>query len=492
MIIMARLKRIRDERIKKLNKLRSLGIDPFPGKLSPPTISIGKLVENFDELIEKGERQNIVGRIMSIRQHGGVSFIDVEQEGKRMQIFFERRSLKGKEKSYDLFLELIDNGDFVGFLGNPFYTKKGEPSLKASDWQLLTKAVRPLPAKWHGLKDKEERFRRRYLDLLINKEARSRVLTRSKLVGLLRSFFIEKGFIEMDTPVLQSVAGGALAHPFETYLEALDMKLYLRIAPELYLKRLLVSGFGKVFELGKNFRNEGMDATHNPEFMMLEAYWAYHNYSDFMELTEELFDKLVHSLTGKNKISYNKQEIVFKKKWPRVEFEELLRQHCGIDFQSSAADLKKAAQRFNLIINKKMSKAAGYDALFKKVCRNKLYQPTFVIGHPRQLSPLAKADPEKDNRMERFQVIIAGMEMANGFTELNDPFDQAERFRDQVQLAKKGEEAHPYDQSFIDALEYGMPPATGVGYGVERIAALFTDSPTLREVIPFPLMRPKG
>ena len=433
---MDNLEEIRKIRMQKLENLKKAGIDSYPAIVSR-TNTNAEALENFKEL--EDEKITLVGRIRSIREHGGSTFSHIEDGSAQIQIYLKKDEIG--EKEYDLFLNNIDLGDFVEVTGKLFETKKGEKTLKVDKWKILTKSLLPLPSEWYGLEDIEERFRKRYLDLVLNKEVRDKFVKRSEIVGKIRKFLDENGFIEVETPMLQTMAGGAKAKPFKTHLNALDMDLYLRIAPELYLKRLLVGGFEKVYELSRNFRNEGMDREHNPEFTMLEFYAAYWNYEIMMDFTE----KLLQSLDSK----------MFKGKFKRVEYSDVVKDEDEKEFFS------------------------------------KIKEPTFVINHPIEISPLAKKIDNK--RTARFQLIVNGMEIANAFSELNDPLDQAERFKAQ-EIERKGgnEEAHQYDKDFVEALEYGMPPASGIGIGIDRLVTLLTNSKTLREIILFPTMKPKN
>lgn len=433
---MDNLEEIRKIRMQKLENLKKAGIDSYPAVVSRTNTNVEAL-ERFKELENK--KITLVGRIRSIREHGGSTFSHIEDGSAQVQIYLKKDEIG--EKEYDLFLNNIDLGDFVEVTGKLFETKKGEKTLKVDNWKILTKSLLPLPSEWYGLEDVEERFRKRYLDLVLNKEVRDKFVKRSEIVSKIRKFLDENGFIEVETPTLQNMAGGAKAKPFKTHLNALDIDLYLRIAPELYLKRLLVGGFEKVYELGRNFRNEGMDREHNPEFTMLEFYAAYWNYEIMMDFTE----KLLQSLDKK----------IFAGKFKKVEYDKIVKD-----------DNEKEAF-------------------------GRIKEPTFVINHPVEISPLAKKIDSK--RTARFQLIVNGMEIANAFSELNDPLDQAERFRAQ-EIERKGgdEEAHQYDEDFVEALEYGMPPASGIGIGIDRLVTLLTNSKTLREIILFPTMKPKN
>lgn len=435
---MSNREKIRRNRLKKLRNLEKAGFNPYPAKVLR-THSNQEALDKFNQLSRGRKKIFLVGRIRSIREHGGSSFCHIEDSTTQIQIYLKQDKI-GK-KDYQLFLNNIDIGDFVEVSGVLFKTKKGEKTLEVSKWRVITKSLLPLPEQWFGLKDVEERFRKRYLDLILNKEIREKFKKRSEIIRKIRQFLEKNGFLEVETPELQTLAGGAKARPFKTRLNALNMDLYLRIAPELYLKRLLVGGFEKIYEMGKSFRNEGMDREHNPEFTMLEFYAAYWDYNKMMDFTE----KLLKSLDRK----------VFKGKFKKVEY----------------------------------SKAIKGD---EKEAFTKIKQATFVINHPTEISPLSKKLEKNPKKVERFQLIVNGLEIANGFSEINDPIDQQERFKAQEVRRKKGDkEAHQYDKEFIEALEYGMPPAAGIGIGIDRLVVLLTGSRTLREAILFPTMRPK-
>lgn len=432
------LEDIKKTRLEKLANLKKVGINPYPAEVLR-THTNKEALDDFKKLTNK--KIILVGRIRSIREHGGSTFCHIEDGSAQIQIYFKKDEVG--DKQYKLFLENIDIGDFIEVSGKLFLTKKGEKTLLVSKWRILTKSLMPLPSEWYGLEDAEERFRKRYLDLVLNKEIKEKFIKRSEIITKIRKFLDENEFLEVETPMLQTMAGGTIARPFKTHLNALDMDLYLRIAPELYLKRLLVAGFERVYELGRNFRNEGMDREHNPEFTMLEFYAAYWDYKQMMDFTE----KLLKSLDNK----------IFKGKFKRVEYDKIV----------GKKDVKEVF------------------AVIK--------EPTFVIHYPVEISPLAKKLDNNPKKVARFQLIANGLEVANGWSEINNPIDQAERFKVQEVERKKGsDEAHQYDKDFIEALEYGMPPAAGIGIGIDRLAVLLTNSKTLREIILFPTMKPKN
>ncbi len=484
------IEEIINERKQKLKKIEAIFEKAFP-LYSKKTFSIADFLKNFKKLERKKEEIFLVGRIMAQRIHGKICFLDLEEEGEKVQLVVAED--KVGEISYQNFLDLVDIGDIVQVRGIAFTTKRGEKSLQVLGWKILAKSLRPLPEKWHGLKDVEERYRKRYLDLIFNKEVRKKFVLRAKIISEIRKFLEKEGFLEVETPILQTVYGGGRAKPFETYLNALDLKLYLRIAPELYLKRLLVGGFEKVFEIGKCFRNEGMDRFHNPDFTVLEFYWAFADYKMLMKLTERMLTQLIRKLFKKQKIIYQGKEINFKTPFERVEFDALFRRETKLDYDSvNKETLLKKAKEFKLEINKNLPKFEIADEIFKKVIRPKIWNPTFVIHYPLGFQVLAKALENRPERLANFQLIVAGIELANAFSELNDPIEQRKRFQEQQKLKKEGfEEAHPFDEDFLEALEYGMPPAAGFGMGIDRLVMLLTDSYSLREAILFPTMKPK-
>jgi len=478
------------ERKRKLKKIESLFGKAFP-LYSKKTHSVVEFLQKFKKLEKTKEEVFLVGRIIAQRIHGKISFLDLEEEGEKIQLVVAQD--KVGECSYQNFLNLVDVGDIVQMRGTAFTTKKGEKSLEVLDWKILAKGLRPLPEKWHGLKDVEERYRKRYLDLIFNKEVRKKFILRSKIISEIRKFLEKEGFLEVETPILQTVYGGARAKPFKTHLNALNLDLYLRIAPELYLKRLLVGGFEKVFEIGKCFRNEGMDKFHNPDFTSFEFYWAYADYKEMMKLTEKMISSVVKRTFKKTKIVYQGKEINFKTPWPRVEFDALFRKETGIDYDIMNRDaLFKKAKEMDLEIEEKAPKFEIADEIFKKIIRPKIWNPTFVIHYPLGFQVLAKALENSPDRLANFQLIVAGIELVNAFSELNDPMEQRKRFEEQQKLKKEGfEEAHPFDEDFLESLEYGMPPAAGFGMGIDRLVMLLTDSYSLREAILFPTMKPK-
>ncbi|MEK7124780.1 MAG: lysine--tRNA ligase, partial [Patescibacteria group bacterium] len=470
--------------------LRKAGKDPYPAK-SWRTHDIGQVLGDFDAFA--GERRHvvIVGRVMAVREHGGATFFDIEDATGRMQALIRKDTLGDHE--YDFFQQTTDIGDFVEVGGVPFLTKKNEKTVEGDKYRMLTKSLLPLPEKWHGLQDAEDRFRKRYLDFIFNPDVRRKIELRTKVVQALRAFLDEQGFLEVETPTLQTVAGGANARPFQTKLNTLNLDVYLRIAPELFLKRLLVGGFEKVYEFARNFRNEGIDRDHNPEFSELEFYIAYKDYEWLMAFTEKMLEQVVRQARGSTTVRYKNQDIDFKGPYIRVTFNDLLEKHSGLNYDVADEDtLAAKAKELGITIEKAMTKGNIADEIYKKVARPLIIQPIFVINHPLDISPLSKKLEGDDQHVARFQLLVAGNEIINAFSELNDPLDQRERFEAQRAVAKRGsQETHPFDEDFVEALEYGMPPAAGWGLGIDRLVAILTDSHSIREVIAFPLMKPK-
>lgn len=478
------LEKIKSDRLKKLDVIKAAGINPYPAQASRLRQEISSVLEKFDDLAKTKKEVILTGRLLLIREHGGSTFADLEDGTGKIQIYLKKDELG--DKNYDFFVANFDIGDFVEVAGELFQTQKGEKTLLVKKCRILAKALNQLPDKWHGLADIEERFRRRYLDLLMNKEVKQRFRTRSEIIKNLRKFLESEGFIEVETPILQPLPGGALAKPFKTHLNALDIDLYLRVAPELYLKKLLVGSFDKVYELGRCFRNEGMDKLHNPDFTMLEFYWAYTDTEQLMELTEELFEFLVPEL----EIEYQGNKINLTAPFKRISLRDLISEHFMIDIKKAREDtLKKILIKTGEKIDGGLPKCELIDKLFKTI-RPKVIQPTFVTNHPIEMSPLAKCSETDSEEANRFQLLVGGMELINAYSELNDPQEQTKRMKEQEEHRDEGE-IQRYDQDFIEALEYGLPPAAGWGLGVDRLVMLLTDAPTVREVILFPAMRGK-
>ncbi len=486
---MSRIEEFRKKREEKLKLLKERGLSGYPIK-TERTHQIKEVLENFPKLAKEEKEVIVSGRIISLRDQGNITFISLRDFSGEMQGFISKESLG--EDDYRFFKKIFDVGDFIKLRGFPFETKRGEKSIKAIDFAMLTKSLRPLPEKWHGLQNIEERYRKRYLDLIFNKETVKAFKVRSKIVKELRNFLEEEGFMEVETPVLQPIYGGTNATPFETHHKTLDMNLYLRVAPELYLKRLLVGGWDKVFEFARCFRNEGIDRSHNPEFTMLEFYWAYADYKDMMKLTENMIERVVERIFSKKEITCQGEKLNFKTPWERVEFNHLIKKETGLDIEElNKESLRKEAEKRGIEIEKGADKGVISDEIFKKECRDKIIQPTFVIHFPKGHQPLAKS-LEDEKRLASFQLIINGWEVVNAFSELNDPLEQRRRFQEQEEMRKEGfSEAQRIDEDFLEAIEYGMPPAAGFGMGIDRIAAVLSDSSSLRDIILFPTMRPK-
>ncbi len=481
-------------RQKKLERMAKEGIDLFPHKIEK-THSVSDVVSNFsklsrEELEQKKIEVVVPGRILSIRGMGRATFFHISDSRSRLQVYL-REDLVG-ERNYQLF-SLFDLGDMIALRGSLFKTKTGELTILAESYTFLAKSLHPLPEKWHGLQDIELRYRKRYLDLIMNPEVNRIFQMRSSIVTQIRSFFDQRGYLEVETPMMHAIPGGALARPFKTYHNALGIDLYLRIAPELYLKRLVVGGFEKVYEINRSFRNEGISSEHNPEFTILEFYEAFSDYQDMMELTEELIIFLSRSVLGKEEITYGEETISLKRPWKRMKFKEAIICYSGLApsrFDDRPGTIELAS---TLAPEKKvLSYGKALDVIFDKYVKQKLIQPTFIINPPREVSPLAKASRENPEEAERFELVIGGMEIANAFSELSDPEEQRKRFEEQAEERKKGDEgAHWIDIDYIQALEYGLPPTGGEGIGIDRLVMLFADKKSIREVILFPLLRPK-
>jgi len=477
-------------RREKLNEMRGKGIEPYGGRFQR-THTARDVLNNFAALENK--HVVIAGRIMSKRGMGKASFAHIQDGTGKVQIYVRLNDV-GPE-AYELFGKL-DIGDIIGVRGAVFRTRMGEITVSAENFQILSKSLRPLPEKWHGLRDVELRYRQRYVDLIVNPEVKEVFETRSRIIRAFRNFLDRRGFLEVETPMMQTIAGGAAARPFITHHNALGIDLYLRIAPELYLKRLLVGGFEKVYEINRNFRNEGISTKHNPEFTMLELYQAYADYNDMMELTEEMISSVAVEVLGDTKIEYMETEIDLSPKWKRIPMLEAVRSYSGLDFEAikTAEEARAAVARADMGLELDAGESWGtiLNRVFEEVVEPRLIQPTFVMDYPVEISPLAKRKTENPDLTYRFELFICGREMANAFSELNDPIDQKGRFLKQVEKRKAGdEEAHMMDEDYINALEYGMPPAGGLGIGIDRLVMLLTGSPSIRDVILFPLMRPR-
>ncbi|HLS88638.1 MAG TPA: lysine--tRNA ligase [Sphingobacteriaceae bacterium] len=472
----------------RMERLAQIGQEPFGGRYER-THHAAQIVDGFDAL--EGATVKVAGRLMGLRTHGRATFAPLADFSGSIQLFFRSETMG--EEEYKGLLDTVDIGDHIGVEGVVMRTRRGEISVEVSRWQMLAKALRPLPDKWHGLKDVELRYRQRYLDLAVNPEVRDVFVARSRGLAALRRFLDERGFLEVETPMLQPIHGGAAARPFITHHNALDMTLYLRIAPELYLKRLLVGGMEKVYEVGRVFRNEGISTRHNPEFTMLELYQAYADYEDMMALTEELVSHLAVVLRGTTRIQIRGQEVDFTPPWRRLSFPDALAQYAGVAWSDLTAPegAARVADKLQLELDGPPTLAKVVDHLLDEYIQPALQQPTFLTDYPLVLSPLASRHREDPNLTYRFEAICLGMELANAFSELNDPDDQRERFMQQVAQREHDPEAHPMDEDYVRALEHGMPPAGGLGIGIDRLFMLLTDSPSIRDVILFPLLRPR-
>lgn len=473
----------------KMEALRDRGVEPFGKKFSASHYS-KEIIEGFTAL--EGKEVTIAGRLISIRTHGKAAFAHLQDYRGRIQIYI-RQDEVGPEK-YEIF-GLTDIGDFIGVVGEVFRTQKGEVTVKVKDFSYLAKALRPLPEKWHGLKDIEIRYRQRYVDLIVNEEVRQTFINRSRIISTMREILNSWGFLEVETPIMQTVAGGALARPFVTHHNALDIKLYLRIATELHLKRLLVGGLDKVYEIGRIFRNEGISTIHNPEFTSVEIYQNYADYEDMMTITENLIYQIAMKVFGTGKISFQGTELDLTPPWPRESMVEVVRKYSGVDFAQILDDQAafKAARDAGLELDQGVTWGEILYLFFEEFCEEQLLSPIFVTGFPIEVSPLAQKMQEDPRLTIRFEGFICGWEIANAFTELNDPIDQRERFEQQLAKRAAGDdEAHVMDEDFIQALEYGMPPAGGLGIGIDRMVMLLTDNVSIRDVILFPTLRPKS
>ena len=486
---------IKDRR-EKAENIRTMGVNPYPAGYNYD-ITASEAMERFGdrdaEALENiKETFSMAGRIISLRDFGKASFIHIKDMTGRIQAYIRKDRIG--EEQFKVF-KLMDIGDFIGIKGTFFRTRTGELTILADNITLLTKSMRPLPEKWHGLTDIETRYRQRYVDLIVNDNVKKVFVLRSQIIQSIRNFFTQRDFLEVETPMMQPIPGGATAKPFKTFHNALGMNLYLRVAPELYLKRLVVGGLERVFEINRNFRNEGVSVQHNPEFTMLEFYMAYASYEDLMILNEELFSYILQETLGRNVIEYQQKSIDFTPPWPRISMFDALREIGGVK-EEVLNNINTAAQ-FARSLDIALSEEDGLGKIlakiFDQIVEPELLRPTFIIGYPTEISPLSRRNDHNPDITDRFELFIAGKEIANGFTELNDPADQRERFMHQVSLRESGdEEAQFMDEDYIMALEYGLPPTAGEGIGIDRVVMLLTDSPSIRDVIFFPHMRAKG
>ncbi|OAH56798.1 MULTISPECIES: lysine--tRNA ligase [Bacillaceae] len=482
-------------RREKLQSLKDKGLDPFGGRFER-THTSEEITAQFDsfskeELEEKEAEVVIAGRIMTKRGKGKAGFAHVQDLNGQIQIYVRKDTVG--EDAYDLFT-MTDLGDIVGIKGKVFKTNVGELSVKATEYVYLTKSLRPLPDKHHGLKDIEQRYRQRYLDLMTNPESQQTFIARSRIIQSMRRYLDNNGYLEVETPMMHSIAGGAAARPFVTHHNALDMELYMRIAIELHLKRLIVGGMEKVYEIGRVFRNEGVSTRHNPEFTMIELYEAYADFTDIMRLTENVIAHVAEDVIGTTTIEYGEYTVELKPEWRRLHMVDAVKEYTGVDFwrEMSDEEARQLAKEHGIEYKETMQFGHIINEFFEQKVEEELIQPTFVYGHPVEISPLAKKNPEDPRFTDRFELFIVGREHANAFTELNDPIDQRERFESQLKEREQGnDEAHEMDDDFIEALEYGMPPTGGLGIGIDRLVMLLTNSPSIRDVLLFPLMRHK-
>ena len=473
----------------KLKDLQDKDNDPFKIVKYDVTDSTQNILDNFEAL--EGRNTSIAGRLMSKRGMGKAGFCDLQDREGRIQLYVRKDEIG--DESYELFKK-YDIGDIVGVKGEIFKTHMGQISIKVKEITLLSKSLQPLPEKWHGLKDTDLRYRQRYVDLIVNPEVKNTFILRSKIIKSIRKFLDDRGFLEVDTPLLNTIPGGAAARPFITHHNTLDIDMYLRIAPELYLKRLIVGGMEKVYEMGRMFRNEGMSIKHNPEFTMMEVYEAYTDYKGMMELTENLISTVAMETLGTTKIMYQGQEIDLTPPWNRLSMIEAVKKYSGVDFDSINSDeeAKAAAEEKKVHVKRGMTRGEILNLMFEEFAESNLVQPTFIYDYPVEVSPLTKRKPDRPELTERFEFFITGREMGNAYSELNDPVDQKERFVNQVKKRDSGdEEANMMDEDYVTALEYGMPPTGGLGIGVDRLIILLTDSASIRDILLFPTMKPR-
>ena len=485
----SRLERITKERLDSLNRIRACGVNPYPHCYHPSHTN-QEAIALFEQQGSNPPTMSLAGRVMAERKMGKMTFLDIRDGSGKIQLCFRYNSL-GQEK-YE-FLEEIDIGDIVGAEGKLFRTKVGEITLEVSSFTMLCKSLRPLPEKWHGLTDVEKRYRQRHLDLISNENARAIFKLRSQIIAAIRNFLNARGFMEVETPVLQSQAGGALARPFMTHHHALDEDLYLRIALELHLKRLMVGGFDKVYEMGRVFRNEGISVKHNPEFTLLECYQAYADYNDIMNLVEEAVSHIAHEVLGDTKITCDGKIIDLAPPWQRLDLRQTIKKHCGVDFEHypDTASLRSRMLQMGMEVDPGKGRGRLIDELISTFVEPNVTQPTFLLDYPVEMSPLAKRKRGNERLAERFEAFINGVEIANAFTELNDPVEQRERFRQQLKERVKDGEAEVADEDFLQALEYGMPPTGGLGIGIDRLIMVLTGQSSVREVILFPQLKVK-
>ena len=487
-------------RREKLAKLRELGIDPYPAA----AFDVSHYATTVSEKFEQGQHVRMAGRLMSRRVQGKASFAELQDATGRVQLYFNRDILcrdEDKTQYNDVYKKLLDIGDIIGIEGTMFTTQVGEKTIEVHQLFVLSKSLRPLPLPkvdaegntYDAFTDAEQRYRQRYVDLIVNPQVKDAFVKRTKITNTIRSFFNDRGYLEVETPILQPIPGGAAARPFVTHHNALNIPLYLRIANELYLKRLIVGGFDGVYEFAKDFRNEGMDKTHNPEFTVMELYVAYKDYHWMMETTESLLEEVAVAANGVAAVTVGENTIDFKAPYPRVPILDAIKEHTSIDVsEMDESTLRETAKKLGLEVDETMGKGKLIDALFGECCEHHYIQPTFITDYPKEMSPLTKAHRSKPGLTERFELMVNGKELANAYSELNDPIDQRERFEDQMSLSEKGDdEAMFIDQDFLRSLEYGMPPTSGIGIGIDRLTMLLTNNSSIQEVLFFPQMRPE-
>ena len=485
----------------KLAELIKLGINPYPANLFP----VDHLSEDIKTKFSENKKVVIAGRIMSRRIQGNASFAEILDSQGKIQVYFNRDEIcqgENKEKYNIIYKKLLDIGDIIGIEGELFTTKVGEKTVLVKDFTLLNKSLRPLPLPkedsdgktYDQFSDTEQRYRQRYVDLIVNPDVKKTFIKRTKIINLIRDFLNNKGYLEVETPILQTIPGGANARPFITHHNTLDIPLYLRIADELFLKRLIVGGFDAVYEFSRDFRNEGMDKNHNPEFTILELYVAYKDYFWMMELTESLIEKVCIELNGDSSINFDSKKISLKKPFKRISIYDAIKKYTGYDISSmDENELRDICEKMDIEISNQMGEGKLIDAIFSNKCEKEIINPTFIIDYPKSMSPLTKEHRENSNLTERFELIINGMEIANAYSELNDPIDQLSRFEEQLKLSEKGdEEAMFIDKDFIRSLEYGMPPTSGIGIGIDRLIMLMTNNTSIQEVLFFPQMKPEN
>lgn len=472
----------------KLKQLKEEGRNPYLVEKFERTNFTKEIVENFEDFEDKSV--TIAGRVMARRGHGKVTFLDIQDSTGRIQAFLKIDNLGDEYND----VKLLDIGDIVGITGEVFKTKMGEVSVRAENFKILTKSLQILPEKWHGLQDQDLKYRQRYVDLIMNPSIKETFLKRNRIIKEIRNYLDDRGFLEVETPTLNTIAGGANARPFITHHNTLDIDMYLRIANELYLKRLVVGGFDKVYEMGKMFRNEGMDTTHNPEYTAMEVYAAYQDYNDMMELTENLVATVAEKVLGKTVIEYDGVELDLTPPWRRISMVEAVKEYAGVDFENIETDeeaIKVAEEKGLTLELSKKTRGNIINEFFEEFCEEHMIQPTFVTGHPVDISPLAKRNPEDPRYTNRFEAFINTKEIANAFSELNDPIDQRERFTAQIEAKRLGDdEAHPMDEDFLNAIEVGLPPTGGLGIGIDRLIMFLTGETSIRDVILFPTMKP--